>query len=189
MQKIKVLCQAVQLWECRQTERQTNTQTGKHGRWLSDVSFPDDGLSDLKCTVPFFGNWKHSSFPIMYFQALDIDSKATKAFFRRGQAYYAQQEWEVALVSTKDVPIFISASAISAYRHFFSISAYRLSANISSADIADIWIKKSSHKRILSYENIGNISILAITNIGVSAYRQKCHIGKSLSGTPTHPLK
>ncbi len=30
----------------------------------------------------------------------------------------------------KDVPILISASAISAYQHIFSISAYRLSANI-----------------------------------------------------------
>ncbi len=40
----------------------------------------------------------------------------------------------------KGVPIFISASAISAYRHFFSISAYRLSANNFTADIADISI-------------------------------------------------
>ncbi len=46
------------------------------------------------------------------------------------------------MIFIKGVPIFIfiSASAISAYRHFFSISAYRLSANILSADIADIWI-------------------------------------------------
>ncbi len=64
------------------------------------------------------------------------------------------------MVLLKGVPIFISASAISAYLHFFSISAYRLSANIFSADI--------------------NIGISAITNIGVSAYRQKCHIGTPL---------
>ncbi len=36
---------------------------------------------------------------------------------------------------------------------------------------------------ILSYENIGNIGILTITNIGVSAYRQKCHIGTPLPKT------
>ena len=45
--------------------------------------------------------------------------------------------WQCTCNMFKDVPIFISASAISAYRHFFSISAYRLSANIFSADI---WI-------------------------------------------------
>ncbi len=32
----------------------------------------------------------------------------------------------------------------------------------------------------LNPENIGNIGISAITNIGVSAYRQKCHIGTPL---------
>ncbi len=69
----------------------------------------------------------------------------------------------------KGVPIFISALAILAYRHFFSISAYRLSANIFSAD-----------NEFLKYENIGNIGISAITNIGVSAYRQKSHIGTPL---------
>ena len=66
---------------------------------------------------------------------------------------------------SKGVPIFISASAISAYRHFFSISAYRLSANIYG---------------LFQYENIGNIGILATTNVSVSAYRQKCHIGTPL---------
>ena len=65
----------------------------------------------------------------------------------------------------------------------FSVSAYRLSANIFSADIADISISafgdisaKYRHLKtyrleyeILSYENIGNIGISAITNIGISA--------------------
>ncbi len=37
---------------------------------------------------------------------------------------------------------------------------------------------------ILSY--IGNISISAITNIGVSAYRQKCHIGTPLVISTAH---
>ena len=36
---------------------------------------------------------------------------------------------------------------------------------------------------IISFENIGNIGISAITNIGVSAYRQKCHIGTPLIET------
>ncbi len=59
-----------------------------------------------------------------------------KIYFRwEANHIYSHSEWYC-----KDVPIFISASAISAYRHFFSISAYRLSANIFSADIADIWI-------------------------------------------------
>ncbi len=35
-----------------------------------------------------------------------------------------------------------------------------------------------------SCENIGNIGISAITNIGVSAYRQKCHIGTPLAIAP-----
>ncbi len=36
----------------------------------------------------------------------------------------------------------------------------------------------------ISFENIGNIGISAITNIGVSAYRQKCHIGTPLLSIP-----
>ncbi len=41
--------------------------------------------------------------------------------------------------------------------------------------------KSNQLHEILAYANIGSIGISAITNIGVSAYRQKCHIG-----TPLH---
>ncbi len=67
---------------------------------------------------------------------------------------------------SKGVPIFISASAISAYRHFFSISPYRLSGNIFSADIADV---KSSQMKISA--------ISAYRQSPISAYR---HIGKNV---------
>ncbi len=40
--------------------------------------------------------------------------------------------------------------------------------------------KSNQLYEIPSYVNIGNIGISAITNIGVSAYRQKCHIGTPL---------
>ncbi len=43
--------------------------------------------------------------------------------------------------------------------------------------------KSNQLYEIVAYENIGNIGISAITNIGVSAYRQKCHIGTPLLRT------
>ncbi len=52
---------------------------------------------------------------------------------------------------SKGVPIFISASAISAYRHFFSISAYQLSANTFSADIWITAFGDISAKYLLEY--------------------------------------
>ncbi len=74
-------------------------------------------------------------------------------------------------VTTKGVPISISASA---YRHFFSISAYRLSANIFSADIADIWISafwaiSTPFSVNLNPGNIGNIGNHQYRRIGISA--------------------
>ncbi len=63
----------------------------------------------------------------------------------------------------KGVPIFISASAIGISALFFNIG-YRQTSFVS----------------IFESSNIGNIGISAITNIGVSAYRQKCHIGTPL---------
>ncbi len=87
-------------------------------------------------------------------------------------------------VLCKGVPIFISASAISAYWHFFQ---YRLSANSFSADISISAFRAISTKYRLkycveygyslgiylksskSYENIGNIGNHQYRRIGISA--------------------
>ena len=51
------------------------------------------------------------------------------------------------------------------------------------ADTRMLQCKSNQLYEILAYANIGNIGISAITNIGVSAYRQKCHIGTPLLNT------
>ncbi len=75
--------------------------------------------------------------------------------------------------------IIISASAISAYKHFFLISAYRLSANNFHADIAILATTSICHYYV--FDQIGNIGISAMINIGISASgKKKNNIGTAL---------
>ncbi len=67
------------------------------------------------------------------------------------------------MILPKGVPIFISALAISAYRHFFF-------------QYQHIGYRQTFLVPILPNIKSFHMQISAITNIGVSAYRQKCHI-------------